>query len=373
MSIHEPEPVVEEIRNLCTFPLHVRIAPSVSRILRIEPGVLPEVLVPARGTARIEFAVTAPRRGEHRLGRPTLRFGSPGGLAVRQIPFGEETSLRVFPNVARLRRYEVLRRARALAALGIHRMRTPGSGGEFDHLRPYVRDDDYRRIHWKATARRGHPVTQVVRIERGQSVLIAVDASHWMGISAGDLSRLDYAVDAALFLAHVARRSEDQVGLAIFAGDVTSFLPPGAKPGQVRRILEALYDVRAVPEPPSYRNLVRYILGRRLRRSLVVVLSEPPDTESAAQMRVALARLSPRHLPLAVSLRDPALARMGLASPGDVPRLCRRLAAREVERERQTRLREEARAGLHVLDASPEDLSVSLVNRYLSLKARGSI
>ena len=30
---------------------------------------------------------------------------------------------------------------------------------EFESLREYQTDDDYRRVNWKATARRGKPVT----------------------------------------------------------------------------------------------------------------------------------------------------------------------------------------------------------------------
>jgi uncharacterized protein (DUF58 family) len=374
LSLGEPEPILEELQSLCPFPLEVRIAESFPSDLELAPSaVSPIVRLPPRGRVEVRFTAIASRRGQRRVPRPTLRVGRPGGLAVRQGPVGSEEVLEVSPNVARLKRYETLRQSRHLATVGVHRTRDAGLGSEFDHLRAYSRDDDHRRIHWKATAKRGFPITQVVRVERGQSVLIAVDASHWMGISAGALSRLDYAVDAALFLAHVAQRSGDQVGLCIFAHEVLAFLAPSSKPGQIRRLLEALSAVQPRGVHPSYRNLVRHVLSRRLRRSLVVVVSEPVDPESAEELRQALSLLRARHLPLCVGLRDPALAAAAEAVPTDVLDLCRRLAAREAQEEREERFRLQRQRGFQVLDVLPAELSVALVNRYLEVKGRGAL
>jgi len=373
LSLGEPEPVVEELRNPASFPLAVRLAlaPPPDLALVARSGL--DAVVPPGAGVELRFEATGSRRGRRVLPAPVLRYGRPGGLALRRVIVPGETVLTVSPNVARLRRYEVLRQARALSAIGLHRTRYSGLGEEFDHLRLYGRDDDHRRIHWKATARRGVPITQVVRTERGQTVLVALDVSHWMGISAGRLSRLDHAVDAALFLAHVARGAGDQVGLVLFAHEVVAFLPPSSRPGQVRRIMDVLSVAQPRPVHPSYRNLARHLIERRLRRALVAVISEPPDPESAAELTAALAALRSRHLPLAVSLKDPVLGSLLREEPADVAALCRRLAAREVEEEREQRLRRQVQRGLNALDVAPGELSVALVNRYLELKARGAL
>ncbi|MBI2194629.1 MAG: DUF58 domain-containing protein [Planctomycetes bacterium] len=373
LSLQEPESLIEELENLCPFPLEVRLALSVSDDVALEPQFSPVLNLSPRGRCEVTFTAVAARRGEARLSRPTLRVGFPGGLAWRQFPSGSESVLKVFPNLVRLKRYEVLRQARSLSAWGIHRARYGGLGTGFDHLRTYTRDDDYRRIHWKATARRGFPITQVVQAERGQSVLLALDVSHWMGLSWGPLSRLDCAVDAALFLAHVAHETGDRVGLVLFANEVLHFLAPSSKPGQVRRILDVLYGARPLSVHPSYRNLARYLLSRRLRRSLIVVFTEPVDSESSGELTTALSALQPKHLPLCVGFRDPALVEMGERIPNNLADWCRRIAAQEAWSRREQRVREHRKKGLKTLDVLPQALSVSLVNRYLALKNQGVV
>ena len=52
-----------------------------------------------------------------------------------------------------------------------------GKGREFEKLREYIPGDSYDEIHWKATAKRGRPVTKVFQIERTQEVYVVIDAS----------------------------------------------------------------------------------------------------------------------------------------------------------------------------------------------------
>lgn len=372
LSLRVAERVVTEVESLVDTPLCVRLCDAEPSSIDLAPATSATVRLPPRGTVEFVTEITGRQRGEHHLERAMVRWGRPGGWAVRQHPLVAATPLRVFPNLARLRRYDALRRARALANMGLRTTPRVGQAAEFDHLRSYQRGDDPRRMHWKATARRGFPVVQAVRAEHGRHLVLAVDVSHWMGLSAGAMTRLDWTVDAALFLVHVALEAGDRVGLVLFADEVRAFLPPSSRPGQQRRAIEMLYDVRAEPAHPSYAALVRHLLARRLPRSLVVVLSEPPDEEADAELGRAMSVLRSRHRPLVVSLRDPALRAMARAVPAGLPDLYRRLAAAETLDEGGQRLRRLRQRGLEVLEADPEALPVAMADRYLDLKAVGA-
>lgn len=373
LSLGEPEPLDDRLENRSGSTLLVEWRDAPPAELRLQPERRMPLRIEPRQALVVRSQATATRRGARLLPAPVLRVGRPAGLALRQWAEPGETRLLISPNVERLRRYEVLRQRRALQGFGVHVARQAGLGSEFDHLRHYTPGDDVRRIHWKATARRGTLVSQVVRLERDQSVIVAVDVSHWMGVAAGDLTRLDYAVDAALFLAHVARRGGDRVGLVLFGHDLLALLPPSAQPGQAQRLLDALSAAEPRPVHASYRNLARGLLARRLRRSLLVVLSEPVDEEAGEELRRALVALQGRHVPLAVSFQDPALQATLSALPADVPGLCQRLAAGEAAEARTERLRRLQQHGLASLDVLPRDLAVALVNRYLALKERRAL
>ena len=73
-----------------------------------------------------------------------------------------------------------------------------GKGREFEKLREYVRGDSLNDIHWKATAKRGHPVTKEYQIERTQEVYIAIDASRMSGRAGKYLSGHGGAGETAL-------------------------------------------------------------------------------------------------------------------------------------------------------------------------------
>src|SRR5439155_1828093 len=62
-------------------------------------------------------------------------------------------------------------------AFGLHAERQVGKGREFEKLREYVPGDGYDEIHWKATAKRGRPITKVFQIERTQEIYVVIDAS----------------------------------------------------------------------------------------------------------------------------------------------------------------------------------------------------
>jgi uncharacterized protein (DUF58 family) len=82
-------------------------------------------------------------------------------------------------------------------------------------------------------------------VERSQNVFIVLDAGRMMAGRIGKLSKLDYAINAALMLAHVALKSGDRVGLMIVSDDVDAYLPLGKGQEQFNQCVELLYGVEA--------------------------------------------------------------------------------------------------------------------------------
>src|SRR5437870_4299543 len=80
--------------------------------------------------------------------------------------------VRIYPDLREVTRYELMARRSRLEELGVHRSRLTGRGTEFERIRDYTPDDEYRQIDWKATARRHRPMSRVYEVERSQNVFI---------------------------------------------------------------------------------------------------------------------------------------------------------------------------------------------------------
>ena len=372
LAVGERERVVIRARN--DGPRAVRLA------VRDEPpaefraeGRRVVLSVPGRATAEGDYWVSPPGRGEYTFPGLAARVAGPLGLVERQWRVALETPVRVYPNFRLAARMDLLGRRAHLIRTGLHTLRRRGEGRTFESLREYVQGDEFRHIDWKATARRQKPMVREYELERHQNVFLMVDAGRMMTAEVGETTKLDYAVNAALLMAHAAIGQADKVGLLVFADEVQAYLPPRGGTRQIRQILEVLCGVRASLVEPDYGLAFRYLAARRVQRALVPVFTDLVDARASARLLRHVAALVPRHLPLLVAIADPALEQYAEAWPAGVSAVYRQAVARDLLAERAEALRGiTARGGL-ALDVPPDRLNLAVVNRYLDVKRRGMI
>ena len=106
--------------------------------------------------------------------------------------------------------------AARLQEAGLRSARGRGGGTEFDQLREYRPDDEFRRIDWTATARTGRPIVRTYRAERNQIVIMLLDNGRVMAGRVDGVPRVEHAMDAAMMLTSVATRLGDRAGLVAF-------------------------------------------------------------------------------------------------------------------------------------------------------------
>jgi uncharacterized protein (DUF58 family) len=325
--------------------------------------------VPARGWVELEYQVRPLERGDAAFGATELLLASPLGLWRRRRWAGAAQVVRVLPNFRPLLRFAHLAVDDRLAQMGIRHRERRGEGREFRELRDFRQGDSLRQIDWKATSRRGKPITRDFHDETDQRVVFMVDCGRRMRAREGDIAHFDHALNAVLLLAYAATRYGDSVGLATFSGE-PRWVPPSKGPAAIARLLAAVYDLETSAEPPDYAAAAVRLATLERRRALVVVVSNLRD-EDASELLPALKLLSQRHLVLLASLRESALAAAAAAPIGSLKdalfvAACRQyLAARE-------RAHEQVRGlGVLTLDVEPEKLPVAMVNRYLDIKRSG--
>ena len=205
---------------------------------------------------------------------------------------------------------------------------------------------------------------------RNQTVVAILDAGRMMQSPVAQIAKLDYAVNAVLFLAYVASGKGDKMGLMTFADDVLHYVSPHQGRGQFYRMLELLYALEAQPVEPDYGRALSYLAAKQRRRALVVIFTDLSGGLSMQALASHVAVLARHSLPLVVTVSDPDVHAMAQVQPDSSLAVYQRAAARQLLDERQLTLDHLRRQGVQTLDVPANQLSSAVINRYLELKGR---
>jgi uncharacterized protein (DUF58 family) len=282
--------------------------------------------------------------------------------------------LRVYPNLFDERKNVAalfLRRGE----LGVHALRQAGQGRDFEKLREYVPGDSYDEIHWKASAKRGRPVTKVFQVERTQEVYVIVDASRLTAreitLQGSHTTVLERYVTAALILGLAAEQQGDQFGLITFSDRVLSFVR--AKNGQAHydACRDRLYTLHPQRVTPDFDELCSFIRLRLRKRALLIFLTALDDPLLAESFAKASELISRQHL-LIVDMLQPVGAQPLFADEAvtKIDDLYRRLGGHlqwNSLREMEKVLR---RRGVRFSLLDPEKLATELIAQHADVKRR---
>jgi uncharacterized protein (DUF58 family) len=353
-----PRPLAVLVREELPPPLGIV---SATRRLRLLPG----------ATTTETLAITPVRRGRGIGGTLHLRMLGPLGLAWRATKIVLPWQATVFPSLLGAATRALPPEASRRREAGLRNVRRRGEGRLFEGLREWVPGDDTRIIDWKATARRGKPIARQYEDERREQVLIVIDAGRLLTAEVDGVARLESVLEAALRLAHAAVEHDDNVGVMVFADQVQSFVAPARGRRGLRSVLEALAAAEGRLVESDYPGAFRELALRNRRRALTVFFTDVIDRTASSALLAHSATLRPRHLPLAVTLRDPSLERVAHAPAGSVGAAFERAAAEELLHARDEALAEIRRHGILVLDVPPAGAAEAVVERYEQLKRRG--
>ncbi len=374
LSLGTANSVTVEARNRSAMTLRLRVRDipppvfdldsPVERVLTLPPDPRP---------VSFTYQVTPPAKGDFTFG--DLYFQYPGrlGLVRRQGVIPAAQTVKVYPNLVETAKYELLARRGRLMQLGIRTAKVRGGGSEFESLREYVPGDEYKKIDWSATARRGKLISRQYEAERSQNIVLMLDTGRNMLQSVQKMAKLDYVVNTALMLAYVAAAGDDKVGLMAFDADVRVYLPPAKSKAQVYGILESLYNLNARMVETDYKAAFQNLATRWRRRSLIVLFSDLVDPDSSAQILDAVPMLADSHRVVCVTVSDPNILAAAQSVPGDSAGVYQKAVAVQVLQERRAAISVLKRRGVWTIDSPPEELSADLINHYLDLKARSLI
>jgi uncharacterized protein (DUF58 family) len=375
LALGESGDVVWEVRNSTARAIRVGLADELAPSLGAGSR-RASVLVEPAGRVVATTTVVPARRGDFFPEEIAVRTIGPLGLAGRQARRREPGHLRVVPTFRSKRQAELrIERARLLE-VGLRSVRFRGGGTEFEQLRDYTTDDEFRRIDWSATARSGRPIVRTYRAERNQVVLLLIDNGRLMAGRVAGVPRVEHAMDAAMTLTAVASRLGDRVGLVAFDRRVRSVVVPSNAQGQTRRVVDALYRLEPELVESDYRQAFLETLTRFRRRALLVLLTELADQAMRETLLESLPLILRRHLVVVGAVRDPEVAGWahgsvpGGRSAGEVYRSAAAVGALEGRRRLAAQL---GSMGVSVVDSPPGRFAGQLADHYLQVKATGRL
>jgi len=358
----------------------VRLGLAWPDCLAAEPETL-EVLLPGGAeVARVSWTVTPRRRGLFVFDRAWAEAASPLGLWSARRQIEADLEIRVYPNLAAERKTLSALLLRS-GQIGVHAQRQLGKGREFEKLREYIPGDGFEDIHWKATAKRGRPVTKVFQIERTQEVYVVMDASRLSARRAsavGDepsggpaVTVLERYLTAGMVLALAAEKHGDMFGFLTFSDRVDRFLRARSGRAHYGACRDALYTVMPRIVAPDFDELATFVRLHLRRRALLVVLTSLDDPVLAESFARSVGLVCRHHLVLVNTPSAPLVGELfGDEAVADADDLYRRLGGHvrhEQLLELERRLR---RQGVGFRRLTSDAMAAELVSQYVSVKRR---
>lgn len=334
---------------------------------------------------RVVWSCTPLERGQFHIHSCYLETKSPLGLWASRGFKEVACEIRVYPNLAQERNN--------LAALflnrggyGIHARRQHGKGKEFEKLREYIPGDGYDEIHWKATAKRRHPITKVFQIERTQEVYVAIDTSRLsarpagakedsVGSDLGDLqandSCLERFIAASLVVGLAAQKQGDHFGVLSFSDSVHEFLRARGGKSHYSACREHLFNLHPRMVNPDFEEFCTFIRLKLRRRALIILLTSLDDPVLAKSFTRAVELITRHHLVMVNMLR-PAGARPIFSNENitSAEEIYHELSGHTLWHHLREMDRTLARYGVHLGLLDRERLCVDLVSQYMNVKQR---
>ena len=319
----------------------------------------------------IRYQLTPVKRGLYHFGRiRVFARTSSMGLVVRQFICGEKADVKVYPSYLMLRKYELLAINNNLTEIGIKRLRRVGQQTEFEQIRDYVKDDDFRLINWKATSRMNNLMVNVYEDERSQQIFNVIDKGRVMQQKFCDMTLLDYSINASLVLSYIAIHKEDRAGMITFAEKPDTYIKASRRDDQMQLLLESLYGQQTTFGETDFSSLCVFLSQHAVRRSLMIIYTNFTSLNSMKRQLDYLIQLSRGHRVLVVFFEDSEVEEYVSEQPQNMEEYYQHVIAEKTIYEKRLIVSTLLKHGIYSLLTTPQHLSVDVINKYLEMKAR---
>jgi uncharacterized protein (DUF58 family) len=311
-------------------------------------------------------------RGEYGFGELLVFVQSFLGLIERKIAADKPVQVACYPSYIQLRRFQLLAATNRLHEAGSKQVRKIGHSIELEKIKEYVPGDDYRTINWRASARSGSHSLMVNNYtdERSQPVYCIINSGRVMKMPFAGLSLLDYAINATLVLTNIALSRHDKAGLITYGDTWLHHLPAASTRHQMNSILHRLYNLQTNFLESNIERLYATATTRVTSRSLLFYFTNYETLSALERDLPYLRMLNRRHLLLVIFFENTELRKVADEQVNHVEGVYRKIVAEKFVHEKRLIVKELQKHGILSVLTAPQQLSVSVINKYLEVKAR---
>jgi uncharacterized protein (DUF58 family) len=324
--------------------------------------------LPSKQETTQTYTLKSFRRGSFNFGAVYYRITGPLGLTQHQGKIDLPQQVQVLPDMTDEGSRDLQLALAGAIQSGRRQSPRRGEGREFESLREHQRDDDFRHIDWKASAKRGKLISRQYETERDQRLMILLDTGRLMSPMIGDYRKLDYAINASIHLAQIALHKGDLVGYAIFNDELCAYAEPKKGQAQMSHLVKNLTSLQATRLESDYATVFHHVLRNCSRRTLIVCFTDLGDSPAASRLLQAALPLMPRHLPVIITVSNSEVLAVTRKLPEDEFGVYRHIAAMEIWNDYQRTLLGLRSRGIATVSVPAQELSTAAINEYLRIK-----
>ncbi|MFX0114462.1 MAG: DUF58 domain-containing protein [Candidatus Hodarchaeota archaeon] len=297
--------VIATVENNSKESLNLHLALDLSSTgLFIEKSSEQLVRVESRWMNECTWYLTFLERGKATVGPLYLGITGMGGFFSfwrKTIP--APVGLTVMAQLPRIKLDEKVQRRIYGQLVGAFAQQVRGIGTDFHALRDYVPGDERKHISWKATARFGRLIVKEYELDQNLQTFILLDCGRTM-----EGMKLEYALTSAIEFGELLEFGHHELGLIFYSSKINAFLRPGSGRQHQLRRLQLTAQVQAHSEPGNLLHAVRFFIGQRFRRSLILVISDLEGDHHQKQIALSELRIQ-HHVVIFINLHTPSFAR----------------------------------------------------------------
>ena len=357
------------LSNAYPFPVSLQIIDEIPPVFQIRDLQF-DFKMKRQEDKVLKYSLHPVKRGVYQFGHINVFASTQVGLISRRFKTGAPCEVKVYPSYVLLKQYELLASTNRLTQHGSKRIRKIGQQLEPDQIKDYVKGDDYRIINWKATARRNKLMVNVFQDERAQSIYCLIDKGRTMQSAFEGMTLLDYSINASLALSYVAMLKGDKTGLLTFERKFDTMVPASRNAKQMHLILDALYAQQTTFAESDFQVLYQQINSQIKHRSLFLLFTNFDSVPAMQRQLRYLSLMAKRHTILVVFFENAELQTLSKVQPENKEEAYKAVIAEKLEYEKMLIVHKLRQHNIIPLLVHPSDLTVSVINKYLEIKAR---